>query len=261
VIVINNQSAAQTNDAPSLLEALGTQPTPACAQVLEIERGKFRNCRLRWLTQEIDIYAAAVESLRAERTERERNQVWDWLAIQPIQDCTTVPEIEIAKFPLCSGDASGGNNMLASHENGLAQLRASRDQLASDLQNLRERMARIRDRTKDVPLGPNEPAPEALEPLLVRLQDLDAQVRLLEMMSAAQIASAHAQKVVSLHMTSATTGAQLLDAASATATVLAAIQVGDRFVRIETNDTQSDFIPIVHATSGFGYVARAELGQ
>ena len=122
-------------------------------------------------------------------------------------------------------------------------------------------MARIRDRTKDIPRGPNDPSPEALEPLLVRLQDLDAQVRLLEMMSAAQIASEHEQKVVSLHMTSATTEAQLLDAASGTATVLASIEVGDRFVRIETNDTQSEFIPIVHATFGFGYVARAELGQ
>ena len=261
MIVFSNQSAAQTNAAPTLLEALGEQPTPVCAEVLEIERGKFRDCRLRWLTRELDIYAAAVERLRAERSERERNQVWDWLAIQPIQDCTTVPEIEIAKFPLCTNGADNGSNLLASHENGLAQLRASRDQLASDLQNLRERMTRLRDRSKDLPRAPNEPPPKALEPLLIRLQDLDAQVRLLEMVGAAQIAADQAQKVVSLHMTSATTAVTLLDAASHDAIALAAIEVGERFVRIETKDTQSEFIPIVHATSGFGYVARAELGQ
>lgn len=252
-----HSGAGRATEAPTLLDSLGTHPTVVCSEIREIERGKFRDCRLRWLTQDLATYATTVERLRLERIERERNKAWAWLANKPIQDCTTVPELEIAKFPLCSGAESGGNSLLATHENGLAELRASRDQFANDLANLKTRLERLRARSRETQQSLAGPSADELQPLMERLIDLDTQSRLLE----AMVNASPSEPVVAYYMTRAPGPADLLESASATATVIAAIQEGDRLVRIETTQTDSEFIPVVHAQSGFGYVARTDLGQ
>lgn len=257
-------SVANANTDTTLLDAIGEPRTGqdvVCADIMPLERGKFRKCRVRWIAIELEEFATELERLRAERIEQQRNAVWDWLNATPVEDCDAVPEIEIAKFPFCAttNDAAG-LTLLARHENGLSQLRTLRGQLASQLADLRTRLDRINELEKAQSGSFDEPPAEELEPLLARLRDLDAQTRLMEMLSTAQLAAAELQQqVVALRMMQAPDAADLRDGASETASVVASIRAGERLVWIETDSPQSEFIPVVHGLSGFGFVARADL--
>ncbi|WP_299967495.1 hypothetical protein [uncultured Roseobacter sp.] len=228
-----------------------------------MERGKFRKCRVRWIAIELDAVKDEIERLRADRIEQERNAVWDWLNATPVEDCDAVPEIEIAKFPFCAAtNDAAGLTLLARHENGLSELRTLREQLAGQLSDLQTRLEAIKQRQGALTSRFDEPLAAELEPLLARLRELDAQTQLMGMMNKAELASVSlAEPVVALRLMQASAGTDLREDASASASVVASIRSGERLVVIETDDPQSEFIPVVHGLSGFGYVARTDLEQ
>lgn len=240
-----------------LLSALGEQPRPECSSIEAVERGKFPHCRLTWLSRELPNYAAEIARLSQERIEREANEAWAWLAIQPVQDCNTVPELEKAKFPACIEQRGDGvSSLLASHENGVAQLRAFRDQLASDLADLRARVDRLKERGGGTQNGAAGLLAVELVPLLERLTALESQARLLSTLGSNEISSAEVGQIVSLHMDSAVSQTPLFATASNGAEAIATLRPGEAFVRIETGQADAAYIPVVHAITGLGFIER-----
>lgn len=257
---------AEASSDSAFLETMGApreDPTFSCAEIEPLERGKFKKCRVRWITIELDEIIAEIDRIRTERIEQERNAVWDWLYATPVEDCDAVPEIEIAKFPFCAfTNGDQGLTLLSRHENGLSQLRTIRDQLADQLAELQTRLDTLKERERAQINLFDEPPAAQLEPLLARLRTLDDQVQLMETLGRAQLAAASLQRpVIALRMTQAPEAAQLRNSASGTANVVASVQQGEHLIVIVTDNSQSEFIPVVHRVSGFGYVARTDLEQ
>lgn len=269
VIAICLLAPTSVMSAPTLLDALGAPRTEiTCGDIPSLERGKFEDCRTRWIAVQLDEYANDIAKLRKDRIEREQNAVWAWLEIQPVQDCAAVPPLEIAKFPFCNDDFDddfdGGSDeasFVARYENGLEQVRDARAQLAESVDGLKARLKLVQDRQQEMRKSFVGPSDAELAPLLDRLRYIESQIRLLELMNSVDFSDEGLRRVVSMRMAQAQTAVPIRAAASQTAPVLATTRRGDAFVVIATADTQTDFIPVLHAITGLGYVARADLEQ
>lgn len=239
----------------SIVEEFTDPPLVECAEVPVIERGKFRECRLRYFQFELDQYLEDRRVARTERLEAERTRLWDWLDLLPKPNCEKVPEVERAKFFFHCNTVDVSSDLIGNLEGRLESLRADRDAMAERITELRETYAALSERSDLSASTVSLANIQALSDALAALDGTFEQIMLMEKLSQELVGRDDLPAILRLSVVELPVGAELWEQADRKGHLLGMVAAkGERGVKMETSDARDGTL-IVHPKMGLGYMS------
>lgn len=211
------------------------------------------DCDVRYGTQ-ISSYLRQQDLLLQERIEAIRQRTWDWLAGQPMNDCSRIPAAERDKF-FCGPGQSGAN----SHMDQLAGLHRAKENIERQLDRLQNRITQLETRERALPEIAQTGSSADYRGLIDKVErQSDIQALLRRLSTEFNAGPRELPAISSIRISKLVSGSQIWTDEFRENTLIEATP-REKFVVVFTTLEQSDAYLVLDQQFGFGYVSTSQI--